>query len=72
MSSRKINRKRESIPYISPFQSSGSGETEQSEIRFGRSTNCGETWTVNPLALSTGSRLVQNPQIAVSPVDGSV
>ena len=38
---------------------------------FSRSTNCGATWSA-PIALSTGSRLVQNPQIAVSPVDGAV
>ena len=36
-----------------------------------RSTNCGATWST-PIALSTGSRLVQNPQIAVSPIDGAV
>ena len=36
-----------------------------------RSTNCGQTWST-PIALSTGSRLVQNPQIAVSPTDGAV
>ena len=36
-----------------------------------RSTDCGATWST-PIALSTGSRLVQNPQIAVSPTDGAV
>ena len=36
-----------------------------------RSTNCGATWSA-PIALSTGSRLVQNPQIAISPIDGAV
>ena len=36
-----------------------------------RSTDCGQSWGT-PVALSTGSRLVQNPQIAVSPADGAV
>src|SRR5262245_60410253 len=49
----------------------GSGATEQSVIMISRSTDCGGTWST-PIALSTGSRLVQNPQIAVSPADGAV
>ena len=38
---------------------------------FSRSTNCGTTWSA-PKALSTGSRLVQNAQIAVDPATGYV
>ncbi len=52
-------------------RSPGQGADEQSVILFSRSTNCGQTWSA-PKALSTGSRLVQNAQIAVDPVDGAV
>ena len=57
--------------YVAYAAFTGSGATEQSVIMISRSTNCGETWST-PIALSTGSRLVQNPQIAVSPADGAV
>ena len=57
--------------YVAYAAFTGSGATEQSVIMFSRSTDCGATWSA-PIALSTGSRLVQNPQIAVSPVDGAV
>ncbi len=57
--------------YVAYTAFTGSGTTEQSVIMLSRSTNCGQTWST-PIALSTGSRLVQNPQIAVSPVDGAV
>ena len=58
--------------YIAYAAFTGSGATEQSTILFKRSTDCGQTWSVTAIPLSTGSRLVQNPQIAVSPVDGAV
>ena len=65
----------ETIPagnvYVAYAAFTGSGATEQSVIMISRSTNCGATWST-PIALSTGSRLVQNPQIAVSPTDGAV
>ena len=57
--------------YVAYAAFTGSGATEQSVIMISRSTDCGATWST-PIALSTGSRLVQNPQIAISPVDGAV
>ena len=57
--------------YVAYSAFTGHGVEEQSVILFSRSTNCGQTWSA-PKALSTGSRLVQNAQIAVSPTDGAV
>jgi uncharacterized repeat protein (TIGR01451 family) len=57
--------------YVAYAAFTGSGATEQSSVLISRSTNCGATWSA-PIALSTGSRLVQNPQVAVSPADGAV
>ena len=57
--------------YVAYSAFTGHGADEQSVILFSRSTNCGATWSA-PNALSTGSRLVQNAQIAVSPTDGAV
>ncbi|HEU4891732.1 MAG TPA: FG-GAP-like repeat-containing protein [Vicinamibacterales bacterium] len=57
--------------YVAYSAFTGHDATEQSVILFSRSTNCGQTWSA-PKALSTGSRLVQNAQIAVSPTDGAV
>ena len=57
--------------YVAYSAFTGHGANEQSVILFSRSTNCGATWSA-PKALSTGSRLVQNAQIAVSPTDGAV
>ena len=57
--------------YVAYSAFTGQGADEQSVIMFSRSTDCGQTWSA-PNALSTGSRLVQNAQIAVSPVDGAV
>ena len=55
--------------YVAYAAFTGSGATEQSAIMFSRSTDCGATWSA-PRNLSTGSRLVQNAQIAVSPNNG--
>lgn len=57
--------------YVAYTAFTGSGATAQSVILFSRSTDCGQTWSA-PKALSTGSRLVQNAQIAVNPVNGDV
>ena len=57
--------------YVAYAAFTGSGATEQSAIMFTRSTDCGATWSA-PRNLSTGSRLVQNPQIAVSPNNGAI
>jgi uncharacterized repeat protein (TIGR01451 family) len=57
--------------YVAYAAFTGSGATEQSAIMFSRSTNCGATWSA-ARNLSTGSRLVQNPQIAVSPNNGHI
>ncbi len=57
--------------YLAYSAFTGSGATEQSVILFSRSTDCGTTWST-PKALSTGSRLVQNAQIAVDPATGYV
>ena len=67
--------RQETIPagnvYVAYAAFTGSEATEQSVIMLSRSTDCGASWST-PIALSTGSRLVQNPQIAVSPTDGAV
>jgi uncharacterized repeat protein (TIGR01451 family) len=57
--------------YVAYAAFTGEGATEQSAIMFSRSTDCGATWSV-ARNLSLGSRLVQNPQIAVSPNNGQV
>ena len=57
--------------YVAYTAFTGTGATEQSEIMFTRSIDCGQTWNA-PTSLSTGSRLVQNAQIAVSPTNGHV
>ena len=57
--------------YVAYTAFTGSGTSEQSVIMFSRSTDCGMTWST-PRALSTGSRLVQNAQIAVNPLNGHV
>ena len=57
--------------YVAYAAFTGSGATEQSAIMFTRSTDCGATWSA-PRNLSAGSRLVQNPQIAVSPNNGAI
>ena len=53
------------------FTGSASAGTEQSQILISRSVDCGATWST-PRVLSTGSRLVQNAQVAVSPSTGHV
>ena len=57
--------------YVAYSAFTGTDTSEQSVIMFSRSTNCGSTWST-PKALSTGSRLVQNAQIAVDPATGYV
>ncbi len=57
--------------YVAYSSFTGSGATEQSEILFTRSLDCGQTWSV-PKSLSSGSRRVQNAQIAVNPANGHV
>ena len=53
------------------FTGSASAGTEQSQILISRSVDCGATWSAARV-LSTGSRLVQNAQVAVSPSTGHV
>ena len=67
---------RQDIPagnvYVAYTAFTGTGPNEQSQILFKRSITCGQTWDAQPRVLSTGSRLVQNAQIAVSPANGHV
>ena len=57
--------------YVAYAAFTGTGATEQSVIMITRSTDCGVSWSARS-RLSTGSRLVQNPQIAVSPTNGDI
>src|SRR5688500_15755788 len=57
--------------YVAYTAFTGTGVNEQSVIMISRSIDCGQTWSA-PRALSTGSRLVQNAQIAINPANGHV
>ena len=57
--------------YVAYSAFTGSGDTQQSQILFTRSTDCGVSWST-PKNLSIGLTLNQNAQIAVSPTTGHV
>jgi uncharacterized repeat protein (TIGR01451 family) len=66
---------RQTIPsgnvYIAYSAFSGTGASQQSQILFSRSIDCGLTWSA-PKNLSIGNILNQNAQIAVNPSTGDV
>ena len=57
--------------YVAYAAFTGEGAGASSQIMFVRSTNCGETWST-PISIAPGTRLVQNPQIAVDPTSGAI
>jgi uncharacterized repeat protein (TIGR01451 family) len=57
--------------YVAYSSFTGTGASQQSQILFSRSTNCGVTWSA-PKNLSIGHILNQNAQIAISPSTGHI